>query len=169
MELRLFNQSKDPRFVRPHRVALLEWLRALRHNMFCEGIHLIDETRGKLINLRTTLNERWMMFEWSSVGERIRQALNGRRAAELTKVSWEHLKTKGVGPSFWPLVFVIGLLIGIGAKTLAESSITIGHEDYKLTEATELYDLNALAQKHSNGLIPENPNPKKSYPACIIE
>lgn len=169
MELRLFNQGKDPRFVRPHRVALLEWLRALRHNMFCEGIHLIDEMRGKFINLRTMLSERWKVFEWSSLGEHLRQSLSGRRAALLTKVAWERLKTKGVGPSFWPFVFVIGLLMGIGAKTLAESSMTIGHEDYKLTNATELYDLNAMDQKRSLGLIPENPNPKKSYSACVIE
>lgn len=178
MELRLFNRGKDIRFVRPHRIAFLEWFRAVRHNIFCELILMLDRLRTRLQDYRTywkNLSEKNELFpteksdrvnEWK---KKLSELLNGRRAADVTKEYWQHFRTNGVGRAFWPLLFAIGLVIGFGLKTWAENNITIGYEDYKLEESGTLYDLNQLEAKFLAEQENPTPSEKKVYPACNIE
>lgn len=46
------------------------------------------------------------------------------------------------------LVFVLGIVLGFGAKTMATESITIGYRDYSVAK-NEAYDLMALQKKVS--------------------
>ncbi len=178
MELRLFNRGKDIRFVRPHRIAFLEWFRAVRHNIFCEITLMFDRLRARFRDYRNywkNLNEKNELFptekslrieHWQT---RLSQLFNGKRAADATKEIWQKLHTQGIGRAFWPLLFVTGLLVGFGIKSWAENHITIGYEDYKLEESSALYDLNQLEKK----FLAEQDNPvlseKKVYPACTLQ
>ena len=176
MESRLFNRPKDLRFVRPHRVALLEWLRAVRHNLFCEITLLLDRLHHKVKEFHFARPD----FHFSAAElfpessreawlTRLRHLINGRRAAEAVLQSWELLRTRGIKQTFWPLLFMIGLVIGFGVKSWAEDHLTIGYKDYKLSSASALYDLNALKIKvqTEQGTVVENT--KKIYPACNLE
>lgn len=178
MELRLFNRGKDIRFVRPHRIAFLEWFRVVRHNIFCELTLMFDRLRTRLADYRTywkNLNEKNELFpaeksdrmnEWKT---RLGHLVNGRRAADFAKENWQKFRTNGIRQSFWPLLFVIGLMIGFGLKSWAENHITIGYEDYKLEASGSLYDLNQLEAKFMAEQENPTPSEKKVYPACNIE
>lgn len=175
MELPLFGRDKDLRLVRPKRVAVLEWLRALRHNLYREWIlimdrmeHIAAEKLGPLRRPKLAEGGLPTMSPWNTITARFSPFLSGRRAAEYTQATWRCIRNSGVSTGFWPLIFVIGLLIGVGLKWGAEDSLTIGYEDYRLPPAEQLYDINALEAKFRLGLT-ENPNPTKIYPACTLQ
>ncbi len=44
-------------------------------------------------------------------------------------------------------IFVIAIMIGMAAKSIATSTVTIGFEDYKLAPKETLYDLNAMQKR----------------------
>lgn len=179
MEYRLFHRSKDFRFIRPHRVAFLEWLRALRHNLFCEITLLIDRVQHK--NKWPSFRRAFPAFQFSlpelfpeakttwGWRTRIRETLSGRRAAEAVRRGWTLFRTQGMKQSWWPFLFLLGIMVGFGLKWWAEDHLTIGFEDYRLSSPTELYDLNALSQAvdAKQGTVIENE--KKVYPACNLE
>ncbi len=178
MELRLFNRGKDIRFVRPHRIALFEWLRVMRHNLYCELTLMLDKLRTRLNDYRVywkRLSVQNELFptegsvgvgirEW---GKKVRETVSGRRAALFTKTIWTQLRDRGVKQTFWPLLFVLGLIVGFWIKTWAEDRITIGYEDYKLEASETLYDLNALEVKFVAEQERPTASDKKVYPACI--
>lgn len=62
----------------------------------------------------------------------------------------------GRRPSFdrWPVlgvIFMVALLAGMGLKTIARDSITIGFEDYKLARNGNIIDLNAVQKRVLSG------------------
>lgn len=176
MEFRLFHRPKDFRFIRPHRVAFLEWVRTLRHNIFCEITLLADRLRHYLKTKHfvsavtrfspSELFPQPLRAHWPM---RLREIINGRRAAEAVIAGYELLRTRGIHRVFWPLLFMLGVTLGFGAKWWAEDHLTIGYDDYRLTAPEMLYDLNALKEKvqMEQGTIVENE--KKIYPACNLE
>lgn len=175
MELRLFNRGKDIRFVRPHRIAFLEWFRAVRHNMFREITLMMDKLKGRTKSTETMDQEKPLQNELfpenprERFQQKLRELLNGKRAALSLKEGWHHLRTNGVKQVFWPFLFMFGLVIGFGVKSWAENHITIGYEDYKIQSRGELYDLNALKIKVQNEQANPTVSNKKVYPACNIE
>ncbi len=173
MELPLFSKEKDYRLVRPKRIAVLEWLRALRHNLDCEFILLSDQARNKA-RQQATLFKKWQGEMLSSTSSSRwltwQQHLSGRKAAAYCKQSFQRIKQGGIGTAFWPFIFVVGLLAGIGMKYLAEDTFTIGYEDYTLSSPQTLYDLNALQDRFETKiLLGTETSLRKTYPACNIQ
>lgn len=171
MELRLSNRGKPLRWVRPEREPLFEWLRAMRHNAFCDLIHWTDSAMTWLRRVRYAASQQlkaWEAPAWvSPLGERFREQASGRALGQGVRSLFARVRERGVRESFWPLIFVIGLLFGVALKWQAEDSLTIGYEDYKLDQEARYYDLNALALAAKAGPR-ENPNPRAEYPSCTI-
>lgn len=84
--------------------------------------------------------------------------------------SWNKI-TENIRKKIWSLgwtwtsrpviitLFVGALLIGIGIKAAAHDSITIGFEDYKLSQSDNIVDLNALQERlltEDGSFAPEN-------------
>ncbi len=65
------------------------------------------------------------------------------------------------------LLFLLGIVIGIGVKSAAETRITIGHEDYRLIPPDQLYALNLLRNQALDRGVKIPLNEKKTYPACL--
>lgn len=63
-------------------------------------------------------------------------------------------------------LFFIGVLVGFGAKTMAEDGLVIGHSDYRLLPAERLYTLNELREEALAAGASLPVEPKKVYPAC---
>lgn len=173
MELPLFGKEKDYRLVRPKRIAVLEWLRALRHNLHCEFILLSDQARSKARE-QATLFKKWqgeiLTSTDSSRWLAWKQHLSGRKAAEYCRQAFERLRQGGIGTSFWPFIFMVGLLAGIGMKYLAEDTLTIGYDDYTLSSSQTLYDLNDLQDRfETRALLETESSLRKTYPACNIQ
>ncbi len=178
MELRLFNRDKDLRFVRPHRIAFLEWLRAVRHNLYCEWTLMLDKLRvrfeaykdyWKHLNTGNEFFPEVPSARLTAWREKIRHMMNGKQAAQITKASFMTLRTRGVRQGYWPLVFMLGVALGFGIKEWADDRITIGYDDYKLQQSDTLYDLNALEAKFLAEQANPKPNGEKQYPADVIE
>lgn len=166
MELRLPNRSRDFRFIRPKRAVWLESLRALWHNLSCEYIRLVDSGHARWQSFRPLMRQ-WRSFSWvHRLGEQLRRQLSGQAAAF-------HIKKWGQSPwswptierSFWPFIFALGLLIGVGAKILAQSSFTIGYEDYTLPR-TPQYDLNQVERSVMTKSQETPPTAGLVYPGC---
>lgn len=72
--------------------------------------------------------------------------------------------------SLWfPVLFLFGIGCGYAAKSWAENTITIGHEDYRLVSAEKLYELNTLREQalQNGAALPVETKP--TYPACSEE
>lgn len=63
-------------------------------------------------------------------------------------------------------LFLVGLGIGIGLKSVAKEHVTIGHEDYRLVPVERLYALNALRETALEDGAALPVNEKQSYPSC---
>lgn len=70
---------------------------------------------------------------------------------------------------FVSVLLVVGIGIGIGLKSVAEKSLTIGHEDYHLVPTNRLYALNALREQalDDGAVLPISE--ERSYPACNLQ
>lgn len=171
MELRLSNRGKPLRWVRPEREPLFESLRAMRHNAFCDLIHWTDSVSAWLGRRQRAWTDRiktWEAPAWvSPLGERFREQASGRALGQGIRSLFGRVRERGVRESFWPLLFVIGLLLGVALKWQAEDFLTIGYEDYTLDQEARQYDLNALALAAKAGPR-ENPDPRPEYPGCTL-
>jgi len=76
----------------------------------------------------------------------------------------------GIPRRFWFFFFVIGLAIGVGAKTVAKENFVIGYGDYRLSKAEALYDLNAVERTliQADEFEEESETEEKMYPACTL-
>lgn len=171
MELRLFNRARSIRLVRPHRVAFFEWLRALRHNIFCEITLFIDTTKERFLAWKTGMKaiETGPSIEGAGLVDKARDLLSGRRAGEATRKFLTTLRVQGVQPSFWALIFAIGMIGGFILKAEAWQNITIGYDDYTLKPSAVLYDLNAVEKEFALKQAQPLSSDKQIYPGCSIE
>lgn len=164
MEIHFFSRPKTLRLVRPHRIALLEWLRVLRHNIACEFTLLTDEAKTRLVAWWGGWSlHRLLAFRLTWPTQLKREYLM-RSAQGL----WQRFKQRGVSSHFWPFLFALGLVLGVGIKLWASHHITMGYEDYKLPPAQTLYDFQALEErlKHQPPQDPASAPPV--YPACPL-
>lgn len=169
MELRLFNRSRDLRLVRPHRVPLLEWLRSVKHNIACELTLLADEGRVRIRQAFKRIEGTPLPGLAPGWTAHLRSLLNGKRAALSVRVLMGKLRKRGLTPGFWPLIFVIGLLIGIGTKYTVGPYLTIGYEDYTLPAAATQYDLNAIETRLKLAPETDPESVRREYPACPLQ
>lgn len=67
-------------------------------------------------------------------------------------------------------IFIAALLLGALAKSLANDSLTIGHDDYKLARPEKIIDLNLLEKSliQKKGDAPEIPTTPKGE-SCAPE
>lgn len=172
MEFPLFSKEKDYHLVRPRRIAVLEWLRAVRHNLYCEFTLLADGARLKAQTLiqkfeqRSTTKVQTMRPAWIN---RLKGLANGKKAAQEVQKLFGKFHTQGTAPALWPIIFVCGLLIGVGLKYLAEDTLTIGYEDYTLDNPQYLYDLNTVEETLRTRSLIDTPPTRKTYPACALQ
>lgn len=175
MELPLFGREKSWRLVRPKRVALWEWLRAIRHNLSREWLLIMDHmhqiAETKLGPLRAVAHRETPP---EPITENLPPArfwtfLSARRMADALRQVWSHIRQLGIGARWWPFIFIVGLLIGIGCKWWAEDFLTIGYDDYHLPKTEHLYDLNVIETKLRSGLLPTNTPPTNTYPSCTLQ
>lgn len=64
------------------------------------------------------------------------------------------------------LLFLVSIGVGFSLKSWAEDHILIGHEDYRLIPAEQLYALNVLREKALQNGAPLTVESKPVYPAC---
>jgi hypothetical protein len=69
---------------------------------------------------------------------------------------------------FLAALLVAGVGIGMGLKSVAKESLTIGHADYRLVPAERLYALNALREQALEAGATLPVNEQQSYPACSV-
>lgn len=91
------------------------------------------------------------------------------KVEDFTKFSEESKPKKKRNDFYIELVlfFILGILVGIAAKTEALKRITVGFDDYKMKIERQDYDINELeiklsqeqAQDTQNEQAPENTNP----------
>ncbi|MFZ1654997.1 MAG: hypothetical protein WBO92_00565 [Candidatus Moraniibacteriota bacterium] len=80
------------------------------------------------------------------------------------------LRVPRMTPAFsWTIFFLFGVATGFGLKTLAQSSLTIGHEDYRLVPAERLYALNTLRERALAAGANLTVKTRAEYPACTDE
>lgn len=172
MELPLFSRDRDIRFVRPKRIAFLEWFRAIRHNLYCEFTLIADGARIKIHSfIEKFRNQDFLShrLKVTSLSARCKEILNGRQAAHQVRRLFSKFREHGTAPAFWPLIFICGLLIGVGLKYLAEDTLTIGYRDYMLDNPQNLYDLNYLEEKFQTQSLTDTLPTRKTYPACTLQ
>lgn len=172
MEFPLFSKEKDYRLVRPRRVAALEWLRAVRHNLYCEFTLLADGARLKAQTLSQKFEQhqtallKTTLLVWK---DHLKGVMNGKKAAGEVQKLFGKFRNQGTTPALWPFIFVCGLLIGVGLKYLAEDTLTIGYEDYTLENPQHLYDLNAVEESLRTRSLTDTLPTRKTYPACTLQ
>jgi hypothetical protein len=105
-----------------------EKIRSMRKDAAEEGMELVREAETEEIFVeevaKETLRERWGSLRTNA------SALFGKLSSR------ERIA----------LIFIVGIAIGFGAKTMATGSLTIGYRDYT-TRNTDTYDLIALQKK----------------------
>lgn len=85
------------------------------------------------------------------------------------KSLWETHRVQLARTLWFPVLFLLGIGLGYSAKTWAENTITIGHEDYRLVKAEKLYELNTLREQalENGAALPVETKP--TYPSCSEE
>lgn len=68
--------------------------------------------------------------------------------------------------AFITLLFGLSVILGVVLKSSADERFTIGHEDYRLTPAEQLYNLNELRERALANGAPLTVDPKPTYPVC---
>ena len=69
----------------------------------------------------------------------------------------------------WLTLFLVSVAAGFGLKVLTQSSLTIGHEDYRLVPAERLYALNTLRERALAAGANLTVKTRAEYPACTDE
>lgn len=67
----------------------------------------------------------------------------------------------------WGALFALFVFVGYGMKTLAHTSFTIGHEDFRLLPAEQLYGLNTLRERALDAGARLTIDAAPVYPACV--
>ncbi|MEP7162205.1 MAG: hypothetical protein ABI747_00360 [Candidatus Moraniibacteriota bacterium] len=90
-----------------------------------------------------------------------------------SETAWSVLRAiwkTGIPERFWLFFFVSGIVLGFGMKSLAQNTITVGHDDYQLRQADSLYDLNRTEDEAlAEGANLTAPEEKKIYPSCSLD
>lgn len=107
----------------------------------------VPDFKSLFVSLRARLIARWFHFTaWAKVTFRA-----------------------GVPLRFWPVVLVIGIVLGIGLKFGAKQVFTLGYNDYLLTPEERLFDINELEQEfYASGKNITPDKPESPYPSCSL-
>lgn len=77
----------------------------------------------------TALREKWLILKTALVRK-------GRQLSDRT-----------LSPRDWAVLLLAGMLLGLAAKSLAHDTLTIGYDDYRLSQNGNTLDLNLLEKE----------------------
>lgn len=68
-----------------------------------------------------------------------------QKAALMQKMG--QLSGRTLSPRDWAVLLLAGMLLGVAAKSLAHDTLTMGYDDYRLSQSTNIVDLNVLEKE----------------------